>query len=495
MKINGNKGFAVTALLYGLSIMGFMTVVLMMSIMQNSRKNNTTTVRTVEQELNNYGSTATNYTGTGEDLNKTIPNDQTGYYKLELCNKKAGVTTGTMITGTVYLPGGTDLKISIGETSSISIGDNQIMIVTDTMESINGMAKYVTTPSDQKKYPILNGQVIKQATCTSGFKMNKVSSNAPQALSSAFDIGGSATSIVTKTEASRIIVTYYKELSTEAAGVTTCNNTTSCNLNLNSKISDIYIEYATAPTSDNMEVKIGTNIISPDKPGYAANEKGFSFSRFEPISSQPIPNGNYAISLVSDTSNKINISSNKKNVLSTSVYTPSPGPGLTMCQVANSIGTTDLIHYGSDSLARPVLVSKYASLNRQKWRFEYLASESDATKHKYKITEIEEYKPFEVHKNDTSLGTNGPILVCGEYVCTIDTVNPSSEEFKSTDSYRNNPNQKWVLTPTGMGTYRFQANDGIGLNQFLQYDSTSKKFYVTNTESSASLFYIHNVIL
>ena len=72
MKIKNNKGFAITALLYGLSIMALMTVVLMMSIMQNSRKNNTTTVKAVEQELNNYGSTTTNYTETGTTP-KTIP--------------------------------------------------------------------------------------------------------------------------------------------------------------------------------------------------------------------------------------------------------------------------------------------------------------------------------------------------------------------------------------------------------------------------------------
>ena len=78
--INNKNGFAITALLYGLSIMALMVVALMMSVMQNSRKNSSSLVRSIEEELNAYGETAQQYTSGSHDY--YVPEGQTGYFKI-----------------------------------------------------------------------------------------------------------------------------------------------------------------------------------------------------------------------------------------------------------------------------------------------------------------------------------------------------------------------------------------------------------------------------
>ncbi len=476
MKIKNNKGFAITALLYGLSIMALMTVVLMMSIMQNSRKNNTTTVKAVEQELNNYGSTTTNYSGaTSTPIGKTIPSGQTGYYKMELCG-----SNGNLVTGTVYLPEGTNLSISLGTTSSVTVDGNLTM---SDEPYVNGMARFYKTKG-VKKYPFLNGQVIKDSGCDPkpGFKMSKVSNDKPIENNNYFN---SVKSITTDTSADIYALTYNPN-STDAPTLTkNCTSTTSCSWTNALNISDIYIDYKAAP-GKKTNIKIGTNTISLDS-DYSFAQAGYSFSRFGPVSGTTIQNGNYVISLASKTASSV-YSISQKDVLSTSTYTPPD------CHTANATTNTSLIHYGHESLGRPVLLQLYTSRNGQKWRFEYMTEneDPDTTYNYYKITEIEEYKPFEVHKNDDAVKELGPILMCGEYVCD----ESGDNIFKSTDSYRKNPNQKWELTPTGLGTYRFRTNANLsGITQYLYYDSAAKRFYVTDQANEASLFYIYNANL
>ena len=492
MKIKENKGFAITALLYGLSIMGFMTIVLMMSIMQNSRKNNTTTVKAVEQELNNYGSTATNYNAVGENT-KMIPSDQAGYYKIELCGNK------TLLSGTVYFPGNTNLSMTIGDNASVSVAETEpieIMSISPSAFYINGSAQSVNNSVGVKRYPVLNPQIIKESGCANGFKMGKVSNDAPQNGNNIFD---GVTKIETQTPAKINVVFYNPTNPSEAPGEKICD-ASPCILGGEKSVSDIYINY-TANPEKNTQVKLDEVEISPTSPNYKFdNSEGYSFSRFGPVSSSNIMNGNYIISMTGKNGNYYKISNNKKDTLTTSAYTPSPGPGgSTMCQEAHKATNYNLIHYGSESLARPVLVNPYASKNSQKWRFDFISANH------YKITEIEEYKPFEVHKQDSSLDENGPILVCGEYICNVNQASPMSEEFKSTDSYRDNINQKWVLTPVGLGTYIFQTNEGVQnsegttITQYLYYktdsDPNKRRFLVTSNQQNATLFYIFNANL
>ncbi len=495
-----NKGFAITALLYGLSIMGLMTVVLMMSIMQNSRKNTSTLVRGVEQELNSYGKTAIDYTSSGD---YTVPDDQGGFYKLELCGKY------WLTTGTVYFPGNTVISVTVGDTSKVAVktGDVGDIMIAGSTPYVNGMARFHES-GQVKKYPFINGQVIEPAAsqasgCTNGLVMNKVSSDIPSSINNSFTVDDTTkyafnevTQIETAKQAEVWVASYsYTSKTTNAPTIVKATQDTNKKIHTISSrnVSEIYVNYLEEPGKNTL-IKVtgaaGERNVSPNSDTYEFKKTGYTFSRFSPMSAKAIQNANYVISLVSKDGSKYYLT--HRRALSTSAYTPTAGSGKTMCQnaweEANKTNSTKLVKFGSESIARPVVTSYYKGGNWQKWRIEYLSS-------RYKITEIEEYKPFEVNKHDVSLLTTGPILVCGEYTCVINTAHPEQEEFKSTDAWRENENQQWTLAATGLGTYRLRTNNDLDVEQYLYYDTTNQKFYVTDKKEDASIFYIYNANL
>ena len=483
---NKKNGFAITALLYGLSIMALMTVVLMMSIMQNSRKNNTTTVKSVEQELNNYGATTTTYTDGSPST--VIPTGQSGYYKIELCNNSKVLTTGT-----VYIPENTKIDTTIGPTSTVTIGNVQVMTAGST-SYVNGMARYATTDADVKEYPFLNGQVITGSGCSKGFKMSKVSTDAP-VISSTSIFTEKISTIVTQKKADIYAISYDASNPKGKPKRFAVTNNTTLNISGGEYLSDIYINYKEDLTKTTTSIKINNKEISANSQSINFSKTGYSFSRFGPMSNAPIQNGNYAISIAG-------ASRSQNNTLTTSAYTPPAEP--TVCQKANAIASdasdNRLVKYGSESIARPVVVKPYNSINGQKWRFDYLGG---GAPYQYKITEIEEYKPFQVHKLDDSVasdqlpstGSLGPMLICGTYKC-IDPPSGSGN-FESTDGYRDNPNQKWRLTASGLGTYIFETNYDKTHREYLKCEGSgeSTRCYVTLSTTDATQFYIYNVNL
>ena len=106
-----NKGFAITTMLYGLSIMGFLIVVLLMGIMANNRHNTKELVSTIEEELDRYSTTSTTLEENGEFV---VRPGESGIYKLELWGKNYRALT-------VYLEENTTLtfKKSASGTSNI----------------------------------------------------------------------------------------------------------------------------------------------------------------------------------------------------------------------------------------------------------------------------------------------------------------------------------------------------------------------------------------
>ena len=84
--MKNNKGFAVTTMLYGLSIMGFLIVVLLMSIMSNNRVNTNDLVKQIEDDLNKFSGSEVTF---NSDNQFTVPIGAAGYYKIELWGKSS----------------------------------------------------------------------------------------------------------------------------------------------------------------------------------------------------------------------------------------------------------------------------------------------------------------------------------------------------------------------------------------------------------------------
>lgn len=128
MKMN-NKGFAISSLLYGLLLVAFLIVAVLMSIMQSNRHNTSTLVERIEEELNRYSRTSTTfeYIPSSDPTNPVaqeyiVPYGKAGWYRIELwgAGREASETLGntgrgSYVSSMVYLPENQHIYFYIGE--------------------------------------------------------------------------------------------------------------------------------------------------------------------------------------------------------------------------------------------------------------------------------------------------------------------------------------------------------------------------------------------
>ena len=108
------NGFAISTLLYGISLMGVMIVILMMSIMSTNRKNTSTMVRDIEEELNRMSLTNTAIDTPGANKPYVVPEEEAGWYKIQLWGAEKS-KKGAYTSGIIYLEAGQKLYFTIGE--------------------------------------------------------------------------------------------------------------------------------------------------------------------------------------------------------------------------------------------------------------------------------------------------------------------------------------------------------------------------------------------
>lgn len=128
MKKMNNKGFAVSTVLYSLLIMVTLVVTLLISHMSNNRINSSTLVKKIEDELNRFSNTATEFSQNAEEGQEFIvPYGKAGWYKIELWGAAgAGAASssedgnGAYTSGIVYLEENDYLYFYIGKQASSS---------------------------------------------------------------------------------------------------------------------------------------------------------------------------------------------------------------------------------------------------------------------------------------------------------------------------------------------------------------------------------------
>ncbi len=136
MMRKNNKGFAVSTLLYGLSIMGFLIVILLMNIMSSNRVNTSNFVSQVEDELNRYSLTESSIRAGNASSDGSqefiVPYGQEGWYKIELWGASGGANgshqggKGSYTSGVIYLEENTHLYFYIGTKGSGTTGGKNL---------------------------------------------------------------------------------------------------------------------------------------------------------------------------------------------------------------------------------------------------------------------------------------------------------------------------------------------------------------------------------
>ncbi len=135
MKRLNNQGFAISTVLYGLVVMLFLIVLLLISIMSQNRTNTKQLVQTIEDELNRYSETTTSFayrSGDTQGQAYRVPSGQAGWYKIELWGASVS-KKGDYTSGITYLEEGRTIYFFIGGTSS-SISSTEVRLTNGTRE-------------------------------------------------------------------------------------------------------------------------------------------------------------------------------------------------------------------------------------------------------------------------------------------------------------------------------------------------------------------------
>lgn len=119
MKRLNNKGFAITTVVYGLAIMGILLVAIIMSTIATNRTNTRTLVKSIEEELNRFNKSSTNFKPIGNDTQEfTVPENGDGWYRIELWGAQGGNGGGGLgayTSGVIKLNSGDRLYIYAGK--------------------------------------------------------------------------------------------------------------------------------------------------------------------------------------------------------------------------------------------------------------------------------------------------------------------------------------------------------------------------------------------
>ena len=85
-----NKGFAISTLIYGLSIMGMMLIAILMGIMSVNRSNNRAMSNETEDELTKFSQTDTVFSASNASQTFKVPVGESGWYRIELWGASGG---------------------------------------------------------------------------------------------------------------------------------------------------------------------------------------------------------------------------------------------------------------------------------------------------------------------------------------------------------------------------------------------------------------------
>ena len=93
-KLN-NKGFAITTIVYGLSIMGILLISIIMGVISTNRQHNRELSKKISEELIRYSKTSTAFDSSVSGAQEfTVPSGQSGWYRIELWGAQGGGTKG-----------------------------------------------------------------------------------------------------------------------------------------------------------------------------------------------------------------------------------------------------------------------------------------------------------------------------------------------------------------------------------------------------------------
>lgn len=146
MKKMNNKGFAITTIVYGLSIMGILLISIIMGLVSTNRTHNRMISKQVAEELANYSKTSTAFNASiGGSQKYVVPENESGWYKIELWGAQGGGIKGGLgayTSGIIELNAGDTLYFYVGKHKNTGEGgeESDVRIISGGYEDVHSYA-------------------------------------------------------------------------------------------------------------------------------------------------------------------------------------------------------------------------------------------------------------------------------------------------------------------------------------------------------------------
>lgn len=137
LKRLNNRGFAVSTLIYGLSILGLMLITMVMGTLSSTRANSKQISDSIEEDLNNHSRTSKVFNVKGSSNTPqqfTIPEGEAGWYRIELWGAQGNNGNGgkgAYTTGIIKLDEGDTLYFYIGQKGAAGAGAAETSVRVD----------------------------------------------------------------------------------------------------------------------------------------------------------------------------------------------------------------------------------------------------------------------------------------------------------------------------------------------------------------------------
>ena len=146
MKRLNNKGFAISTVVYGLSIMGVLIVMIVMRSMASNRTNQKAISESIENELNKLSKSEVVFQALPPSVSGNsqqrfvVPDGASGWYKIQLwgaqgANGAGGL--GAYTSGVIHLNAGDNLFIHVGNTTADGGEESDVRLVDGAYDDFN----------------------------------------------------------------------------------------------------------------------------------------------------------------------------------------------------------------------------------------------------------------------------------------------------------------------------------------------------------------------
>lgn len=169
MKKLNKKGFAISTLIYGLSILGLLLITMLMSTLSNTRSNSKEMSNAIEDDLNRYSRTSVAFSSSTKAQEFVVPDGESGWYRIELWGAQGSNGAGgqgAYTTGIIELQEGESLYFYVGKKGAKGEGGEETSVRVESGNDDNSKSSRIMVAGGGGSKYTSPGTTISKYTAT-----------------------------------------------------------------------------------------------------------------------------------------------------------------------------------------------------------------------------------------------------------------------------------------------------------------------------------------